>query len=386
MPRTRWPVLLAFALWPAFTGCQMRPPRAVPTRPVFYPLPPDPPRIQYLTSINASWDVVPERQGLARIVLGPRDLKERNQTVERPYGIAVWQGRIYLCDQRSRDVKVFDLLHRAYYGLDKGRGLMATPTNLCTDPGGNKFVVESMRGMIHVFDANDDYLATFRVKDARPGDVTAVGAELFVTDVTGDRVLVLDRSTGKLLRTLGAKGKGPGQFIMPNAIASDPQGNLYVSDQMNFRFQKLDPTGKPLLTIGGAGDSYGHFARPRGIAVGPDGTVYVVESVYEVVQMFDPKGQVLMGFGNFHGAPGFLELPAGIATDTSCLPYFRKHIDPRFEADYLIFVASQVGSARIGVYAFGHLRPGAELPAVPSLTASDAPEKKPTLTPAPPPR
>ena len=106
---------------------------------------------------------------------------------------------------------------------------------------------------------------------------------------------------------------------MPNAIAADAQDNLYVSDHMNFRFQKVDRSDKSLISVGGAGDTYGKFARPRGIAVGPDGVIYVVESVYNVVQMFNQQGNVLMAFGNFTGAPGFLLLPASIAVDKSCI-------------------------------------------------------------------
>ncbi|NQT50553.1 hypothetical protein HQ576_00795, partial [bacterium] len=209
---------------------------------------------------------------------------------------------------------------------------------------------------------DDQYITTYTVKDSRPGDAVAVGDELFVTDVTGHRVLVLDRNSGKVLRTFGSKGGEPGQFRLPNAIAADAEGNLYVSDAFNYRLQKLNRDGKPLLVKGEQGNSFGSFARPRGIAVGPDGVIYVVETQFELVQMFNQQGKVLMAFGNNHAAPGFLELPAGIATDTSCLPYFMKYVDPRFEPEYLIFVVSQVGRAKVGVYAFGKFKPGVPPP------------------------
>jgi DNA-binding beta-propeller fold protein YncE len=163
--------------------------------------------------------------------------------------------------------------------------------------------------------------------------------------------------------------------VMPTAITRDAKGSLYVVDQMNFRIQKIDRSGEPLMTTGRAGDSYGEFARPRGIAVGPDGVIYVVESEYEVVQMFDQEGRVLMAFGNNHAAPGFLELPAGITVDRSCLPYVEQYIDPSFEADYLVIVVSQVGRARLGIYAFGKLKPGAKMPAtvMPQAVTETAP-------------
>ena len=135
-----------------------------------------------------------------------------------------------MCDYGAHEVKVFDLERKRFYILGGDSPPTTAPTNLCVSPDGYKFIVESMPGLIQVFDPEDNYVTAFKVKDGRPGGVAAIGTELFVTDVTNDRIQVLDRSTGNLLRTFGGKGQEPGQFLMPNAIAADPDGNLYVSD------------------------------------------------------------------------------------------------------------------------------------------------------------
>ena len=372
-------LLIASLLGAALAGCKTAetPPPAV--KPIFYPFPPDPPRVQFLTAINTARDVITSKRSweFADLFLGapPDPLASPQATLGKPYGVAVWRGRIYVCDYGAHVVKVFDLERNKFYVLGGDTPPTTAPTNLCVSDDGYKFVVESMPALIQVFDPDDNYVTTFKVKEGRPGGVAAVGGELFVTDVTNNRLLVLDRGTGKLIRTIGSRGKEPGQFLMPNAITEGAQDNLYVSDHLNFRFQKLDRSGKSLLSVGGAGDTYGKFARPRGIGVGPDGVIYVVESVYNVVQMFNQQGDVLMAFGNFTGAPGYLLLPASIAVDKSCMKYFAKYVDPRFEAEYLLFVTSQVGYARLGVYAFGHLKPGAEIPPLP------VPEEKPKPAP-----
>jgi hypothetical protein len=380
-------ILIASLLCAAFAGCKSVEAPPATTRHVFYPLPPDPPRVQYLTAVNAAREIIPKKSaGFIEFLLGsPPDILDSPKAgLGRPYGVAVWHGRIYVCDYGAHEVKVFDLERKRFYILGGDSPPTTAPTNLCVSPDGYKFIVESMPGLIQVFDPEDNYVTTFKVKDGRPGGVAAIGAELFVTDVINDRIQVLDRGTGNLLRTFGSKGQEPGQFLMPNAIAADPDGNLYVSDLMNFRFQKLDRNGKCLLSVGGAGDSYGKFARPRGIAVGPDGVIFVVESQYNVVQMFDQEGKVLMAFGNFQAAPGFLVLPASVAVDKTCLKYFAKYVDPRIEPEYLLFVTSQVGDARLGVYAFGHLKPGAEIPAVPAPEPASG-EKGPAATETKPP-
>jgi DNA-binding beta-propeller fold protein YncE len=328
---------------------------------VFFPLPPATPRIQYLTSINLAWDVVPERSGFAGVVFGARPDLKREETVMRPHGIAAWKGKIYVCDKGAGNVKVFDLMKGQFYLLGGGLGNLQGPTAITVGPDGYKFVVESFRKRVHVFDPDDGYLNSFQIEEGRPADLVAIGSELFVADVELSRIQVIDRNTGRVLGVLGSKGTEPGQFQMPNAIAADADGKLYVSDQFNNRFQKLERDGTPLLSVGKMGDSYGAFARPRGIAVGPDGVIYVGDAMFHHVQMFDREGQVLMVFGSSHPASG-LRVPAAIAVDQSTLPHFAEYVDPRFEAQYLIFVTSMVGEQMVGVYAFGELKPGVPVP------------------------
>ena len=43
-------------------------------------------------------------------------------------------------------------------------------------------------------------------------------------------------------------GSGPAQFNLPRGIATDPAGNVYVSDLNNNRIQKFSPSGSFLTT------------------------------------------------------------------------------------------------------------------------------------------
>jgi len=353
--------LLLLAACTVLPGCHLFRKSQDKPRTVFYPPPPASPRIQYLTAINGSWDVERKRTAFEDFILGKK--AKKGVGLRMPYGVATWDGKVYVADHHGSDVLIFDFKNQKFSTLNQGRPLLTGPTNICIDENGFKFVCETLRQRVLVFGPDDQQVAVYRIEDGRPADVAVVGKELFVTDVLNHRLLVLERSTGKVIRTIGAVGGELGQFRMPNALATDSENNVYVCDAFNYRYQKLDPTGKALLAIGRHGDSYGHFGRPRGIAVGPDGVVYVVESQFQLVQMFNQKGEVLMIFGKYQGAPfGFLELPAGIAVDTSCLPYFQKYIDPRFDAKYLLFVVSQVGRAKLSVYALGALKPGVEIP------------------------
>lgn len=49
---------------------------------------------------------------------------------------------------------------------------------------------------------------------------------------------------GKLLRTVGRKGQGPGEFIYADGMALDPDGLIWVHDPKNGRFSLFDQNGK----------------------------------------------------------------------------------------------------------------------------------------------
>ena len=82
----------------------------------------------------------------------------------------------------------------------------------------------------------------------RPTDVAwDPQGDIFVSDgYWNNRVVKYDRN-GRFLAQAGSEkaGKEPGQFTLPHGIAADAQGNVYVADRTNFRYQVLDNNLKP---------------------------------------------------------------------------------------------------------------------------------------------
>src|ERR1700680_4562936 len=76
----------------------------------------------------------------------------------------------------------------------------------------------------------------------RPTDVAWDSqGDIFVSDgYCNNRVVKYDRN-GRFLAQVGSEkvGKEPGQFNLPHGIAADAQGNVYVADRSNFRYQGL---------------------------------------------------------------------------------------------------------------------------------------------------
>ena len=78
--------------------------------------------------------------------------------------------------------------------------------------------------------------------------------------------------TGKLLRTWGKKGMGPGEFDVVHTLAFDSRGRLFVGDRQNNRIQIFDQDGKFIA-------QWFQFGRPSGMYIDPrTDTLYVADS------------------------------------------------------------------------------------------------------------
>jgi sugar lactone lactonase YvrE len=77
---------------------------------------------------------------------------------------------------------------------------------------------------------------------------------------------------GKLIKSWGKMGTGPGEFDQPHALAMDSKGRLFVGDRNNNRIQIFDQDGKYLA-------EWKQFGRPSGIWIDRrDDTMYVADS------------------------------------------------------------------------------------------------------------
>jgi len=329
---------------------------------LFFPAPPAEPRVQFLTWASGADQVEAAKGSFESFILGEEPVTKR--AVNKPYGVAVRDGIVYVCDTKGLSICRLDFKNQAYgvFGVS-GPGRVRKPINIVIDPLGYKFVVDPTRKQIVVFDPDDKYVTAFDVPEpCHPVDVAIYGDELYVLDNEKScQIVVMDRTTGDVLRTLGGPGGEPGQFRIPSSLCIGPEGYLYVCDTHNWRIQKLTRDGDPVWVKGRPGYTLGRFGRPRGIRVGPDGIIYVVDGATEIVQMFSPDGEILMRFGGPGDAPGALALPSMLAIDATSLPHFKQYIHEDFNAEYLMFVVSQYGFHLINVYAFGSFPEGYRL-------------------------
>jgi sugar lactone lactonase YvrE len=119
-------------------------------------------------------------------------------------------------------------------------------------------------------------------------------------------------------------------FDLPGGVAADRAGNIYVSDSNNNTIRKIAP-GRVVTTLAGtpgvtgSADGTGAAARfwvPQGLAIDGSGNIYVADRGNNTIRKITPEavvttvaGQAGPGHGYFSpGAlPGSLHSPWGVA-------------------------------------------------------------------------
>jgi streptogramin lyase len=121
---------------------------------------------------------------------------------------------------------------------------------------------------------------------------------VYVSERMRHRINKIDGNTGAVIWRAGTQGAGPDQFNGPSGIAVDSAGSIYVADTYNARIQKLSPTGASVARWGSYGSGAGQFLKARAIALDARGDLYVVDSERRQVQKFSNTGAYLGSFGD----------------------------------------------------------------------------------------
>lgn len=222
------------------------------------------------------------------------------------------------------------------------------PTGLAADSGGSIYVADTGNSRVRRV-APDGTVTTVAGSGAgqfdRPrGIAVDKRGTVFVADTGNNRIRriapdgAITTFAGSDSPGLGAGGLSDGQgsaaqFRLPEGIAIDGSGNLYVADTGNNAVRKVTADGAVTTLAGGSGgpNSAGfadgpaasaRFNAPRGVAVDGAGNVYVADTLNERIRKIAPGGIVstVAGSGDQGTASGSAAAarfsnPDGIAVD-----------------------------------------------------------------------
>jgi streptogramin lyase len=268
---------------------------------------------------------------------GPADKAELDQ----PFDVAFDKdGNLYFSDTNNHRVRKVDAKTKIIttvagngkkgFGGDGGKATDASlnePYGIELDATGNLFIVDRLNYCVRKVDASgiistvagtggksgyggDDGPAD-KALLVEPNGICLDGAgKLFIADVAGHRVRVVDLKTGTIGTLIGTgKGEtaGPGALkgkttLGPRAVAFH-DGNLYVVERnghcvytINLATQTIERfagTGKKGYTGDGGKALDATFDGPKEIDIDKDGNVYIVDTENEAIRRIDAKTDVV---------------------------------------------------------------------------------------------
>ena len=152
-----------------------------------------------------------------------------------------------------------------------------------------------------VWTKNGDFITSW-------GEGTFSNNELGIYIKENDDIWLVDASfhiathhkpDGKLINTLGEKlapsntFKGE-PFNMPTGLAISPKGDIFVSDGYgNKKIHKFNSSGKLIKSWGTFGNGPGEFAILHNLAIDEEGLIYVCDRENNRIQIFDDEGNYI---------------------------------------------------------------------------------------------
>lgn len=195
-----------------------------------------------------------------------------NGQFNSPKGLALApDGSLYVADKNNHRIQQFTangVFIRSWGSLGTQNGQFNEPQSVAVTPDGAVFVADKQNDRIQQFTATGGFVRAWSVqRNAKATNKPSiVGMEGITALADGSLMLADSRNQsiqqysadGTLLRTLGTKGSGDGQFSYPSGVAvysADGTDTVVVADMSNHRVQKFVTRNKTSLTTTSAAGS-----------------------------------------------------------------------------------------------------------------------------------
>jgi tripartite motif-containing protein 71 len=219
-----------------------------------------------------------------------------------PFGVGIdSSNNVYVTDSGNNRIQKFDkdgnLLFK-FGSPDSGNGEFNLPRQIAVDRNIQfLYVVDSKYHRVQVFDSNGKYIKQWGGKGNGDGKfdlpisiIMDIKGDLIVNDRGTGRVQKFDRD-GNFILKFGSIGKGPDQLGIAEHMAVDKYNNIYVNNaaseagvESQAKVMKFSLTGKFITKWGDKGE----FMDPEHLAIDSEGNVYVSDRVNNNIQVFKP--------------------------------------------------------------------------------------------------
>ena len=105
-----------------------------------------------------------------------------------------------------------------------------------------------------------------------------------------------EKRIGKLIRSVGSRGKLNGEFHGLFGVAGDHLNKrIIATDCHNHRVQVFDEELNFLFTFGKRGSDDGEFQSPTGVGVGPNSEIVICERLKDKIQVKYLFNKIFLG-------------------------------------------------------------------------------------------
>ncbi len=254
--------------------------------------------------------------------------------------------------------RVFDYSYCIGMYAMAGQGL-GSPYDFALGPEGRLYIInrgaEELGQRVTICTLDHEFLGQFGSNGSGDGqfiwpqslDLDSDG-NVYVSDDYLNRISVFDKE-GAFLSHWGEAGSGESQLSGASGIAFDADDNLYVVDSGNSRVQKFTKDGKFLGQWGSHGAGDGEFNLPWGICLDRENNVYVADWKNNRAQKLSPDGRLLVKFEASSSGTGDLHGPTGVAVDSDGDVYVTDWGNHRVQvyAPDGSFITTLVGDAQV---------------------------------------
>ena len=255
-----------------------------------------------------------------------------------PSGIAVdASGNIYIADTSNSRIRLVTkstgiittvagdgtIEYKGDGGLATSAGLY-TPNDVAVDASGNIYIADSGNHRVRLVTKStgiittvagdgiagyigDGGLATSASLYSPYGVAVDASGNIYIVDTSNHRVRLVTKNTGIISTvagdgTVGYEGDGglatSAGLYYPYGIALDASGNIYISDNGNYRIRLVTKSTGIITTVAGDGtggyNGDGGLATsaslyyPYGVAVDASGNIYIVDTGNIRVRLVNP--------------------------------------------------------------------------------------------------
>ncbi len=242
--------------------------------------------------------------------------------MDDPVDIAVnSQDRVYVGSRGNHPVLIFD--RDGKFISCWGEGHFGDPHGVCIAPDDSVFITDRIYNTVEKLTPGGKNLMTLGTRGAQypimlrrpfcqPTDLAvSPSGDLYVCDGYGNYLVHRFSADGKLLKTWGEPGSGPGQFALPHRVGIDKKGVIYVADRNADRIQLFSPDGE-FITM------WTDFIWPQDLYIDRENElVYVVESPQKSrLTIRDFKGKIVWALGATHRGKTILYISHTVTVDS----------------------------------------------------------------------